>query len=561
MLQFLNLRISSIFHTLLGLALLLIPFLSASQVADFPEKPNVIFIITDDQHRESFGFIENKALTPNIDRIAREGIYFSHSYVAASVCTPSRYSCLTGQYASRCQTPNFIKGITPEGQTRVTWNISLAENQLILPHLLQQVGYKTGMVGKWHLGGISDRFQSVPPGSDPTNPEVARILQENQENYCRALRDKYGWDYAAAVYRANLDGDRSLSNTGLDVHNMEAMTQAGLEFIEDNQDHPFFLYFSTTLLHYPEVYKSLDADPRIGPAGLMEEPITGIQPSRESVKQRAAEAGVTGRAVEATWLDDGIGALIHKLEELGIAENTLVLYFNDNGMDYGGKGTCYQGGILTPTIAYWPGTIKPASEERLIQNVDFMPTILELSGAKAPADMKIDGRSLVPLFTNEVGQWRRSIYSEIGYVRCVVTDDGWKYLAFRVPPSSQRPLEERMEVQLRYHEKLGKEEPWRMEFVEIDPEARFFHLGLSPGGAAFEQDPFRPGAQQGEWHHPAPWRHNYFDRDQLYQISSDPLEITNLANHPAYANKLLEMQNVLKDHLDQLPGTFAELKP
>ncbi len=128
MFQFLNLRISSVFHTLFGQALLLIPFVSSSQAADFPEKPNVIFIITDDQHRESFGFIENKALTPNIDRIARDGIYFSQCYVAASVCTPSRYSCLTGQYASRCQTPNFLKGITPEGQTRVTWNISLAEN-------------------------------------------------------------------------------------------------------------------------------------------------------------------------------------------------------------------------------------------------------------------------------------------------------------------------------------------------------------------------------------------------------------------------------------------------
>ena len=561
MIRFSYPRTVLIVHALLGLAWLLIPLASQVHATEIPEKPNVIFIITDDQHRESFGFLENKALTPHIDRLAREGMYFSQCYVAASVCTPSRYSCLTGQFASRCQTPNFLKSITPEGQTRVTWNINPADDQLLLSHLLQQAGYKTGMVGKWHLGGISDKFQRLPPNSDPTDPEVARILRENQENYCQALREKYGWDYAGAVYRANLNGDRALSNAGLDVHNMEAMTQAGLQFIENNQDNPFFLYFSTTLLHYPEVYKSLDADPRIGPAGLMDAPITGVQPSRESVKRRAAEVGVTGRAVEATWLDDGIGALIHKLEELGIAENTLVMYFNDNGMDYGGKGTCYQGGILSPTIAYWPGTIKPSTEDRLIQNVDFMPTILELSGAEAPASVPIDGRSLVPLFAGEPVEWRSSIYSEIGYVRCVVTEDGWKYFAFRVPPSSMRPLEERMAAQLRYHERLRKEEPWRMEFVEIDPEARLFHLGLSPGGTAFEQDPFRPGAQEGEWHDPAPWRHNYFDQDQLYQISSDPLEITNLANHPAYAEKLSEMQHIMKNHLDQLPGAFAELKP
>ena len=105
-------------------------------------------------------------------------------------------------------------------------------------------------------------------------------------------------------------------------------------------------------------------------------------------------------------------------------------------MDYGGKGTCYQGGILSPTIAYWPGTIKPASEERLIQNVDFMPTILELSGAEAPADIKIDGRSLVPLFTQAEVEWRSSIYSEIGYVRCVVTDDGWNTTPFEFLPAA-----------------------------------------------------------------------------------------------------------------------------
>jgi hypothetical protein len=230
-------------------------------------------------------------------------------------------------------------------------------------------------------------------------------------------------------------------------------------------------------------------------------------------------------------------------------------------MDYGGKGTCYQGGILTPTIAYWPRIIKPGTEDRLIQNIDFLPTILELCGVQAPASMKVDGRSLVPLLKGEAGDWRSSIYSEIGYVRCVVTGDGWKYIAFRVPPSSLHLHSERMADQLRYHERLRREEPWRMQFVRIDPDARYFHLGLSPGGTAFEQDPFRPGGQQGEFHDIAPWTENYFDPDQLYQISTDPLESTNHAKDPAYQDKLEEMKELLKSHLNALPGTFAELKP
>lgn len=481
------------------------------------DRPNILFIITDDQKRDELGYLGGNGLTPNVDQLAAEGLRFSRFYVATSVCTPSRYTCLSGQYASRVDTEFFHRHTTSEGVTRVVWNSGFNDGQPNLPKVLRDAGYRTGFVGKWHVGGMDD-IRVVPPGSDPSDPEVRAVFEHNQASCERRLAD-YGFGFARNIYMGNPNDDRSLVNTGMNVHNMEWLTQAGLEFIDENHDRPFFLYFSPTLTHVPPPDASLKGDPRASGVGLLDAPIEGVQPSRESVLERVRDAGLPEELWGSTWLDDGIGALIDRLVLHGILENTLIVHFVDHGMEGHSKGTCYEGGLVSPAFAYWKGRIEPGAYDGMLQNIDFAPTFLDLAGVAPPADMVIDGRSFAPLFEDEPFEDRTSVYSEIGIVRAVSTPE-WKYIAFHVPPSLQ---------------------------VEAGPDQRWYQMGMEAGGHRFER---------GQYDHGGAWKPNYFDADQLYNLVEDPLETNNLALDPDHADKLAEMKALLAGYLTDMPGTY-----
>jgi len=503
-------------------------------------RPNVLFIITDDQPRSSFGFLGGQALTPNIDRLASEGVYFERGYVASAVCTPSRFCCLTGKYASRCRDRSFLRNVTPEGQTRVLWNTNVGPDRPSLPQVLREAGYVTGIVGKCH--GISSRgYQQVPADSDPADPDVAEILRQNQERLAEDVK-QCGFDYAASLYVGNLPSNPCAA---LRQHNMEWITKGALDFVEQSKDRPFYLYFSTTLLHGPSPLKSLQSDPRITEAGLLDAPLQ-VQPSRESVLERAKAAGIKQRLAAATWLDDGVGAVLDKLDELGLAEDTLVFYFNDHGVE-GGKGSCYEHGVRTPTIIRWRGSIEPGHCDQTVQNIDFAPTILDACGIGPPADMHIDGRSLLPLLTGRSVKWRDSLYFELGYTRAV-SDGRWKYIAFRIPPSGHVPLEERLQEQRQYVER-ARQRGMPDRILQEDPEARITHLGGTPGGDDTDR-----------WQGLRVHAEHYYDPDQLYDLQNDPDEQNNLAGDLAHAAKLAEMRALLANYLADLPGTFGEFK-
>ncbi|MEM9420426.1 MAG: sulfatase-like hydrolase/transferase [Planctomycetota bacterium] len=521
-------------------------------------QPNIIFIITDDQRFDDLGFIGGAALTPHLNALASGGMYLSQKYVTSSVCTPSRYTCLTGQYASRSQSPAFLNEITPEGITYVMWNQGFEPDQPTVPSVLQDAGYATGFVGKWHVG-LDGKRPPFPEGADPTDPSDPGLIQKlkgDQKVFSDYLKT-LGFDFAKNIYIGNPDDDQNLKKAGLNVHNQEWLTQAGLEFIEENKDQPFYLYFSTTLTHVPEPTDSLLLDPRMSPVGMLEEPITGVQPSREDVIKRVKEAGIPKDLWGTTWLDDGVGAIVAKVEELGLAEDTLIIYFPDHGMANWSKGTLYHGGMVAPTVAYWPGTIPAGTKlEHMTANTDFASTFFDLAGATPSEDMELDGESLVDLLKGGDTPVRDSVYGEVGLTRSVTTADGWKYLAFRVPPSKQRTLEERMPEHLAAIEKLKETHPWTKNnpsWTFIDPEARYAHLGQAPGGSFFE----RIILHQKD----LPFMPNYHDADQLYNLNEDPNETTNLADDPAYAAKLAEMKVIMQNYLNDVPGTFAELKP
>jgi arylsulfatase A-like enzyme len=517
-------------------------------------RPNVVIFYTDDQPTDSFGFIRGKAHTPVIDQMAKEGVYFSNAYTSSSVCSPSRYTCLTGNYASRTSSPEFKREISAEGMTKVLWNMSIGAEEWTFPKMMQQHGYQTGMVGKWHIGLTGKYGYPKPvPGNNPADSAVKAVLKANQELICRDIADR-GFDYVGAAYAGNPDDDRNLVKTGCNVHAPEWQTRHALEFIEQNKDRPFMLYYATTLLHVPDPSKELlNMDPRLTPLGMLDKPIENILPPRAEIVQRARAAGVKNeKLLAATWLDEVVRTVLKKVDDLGLSENTLVILFNDNNTDDQGKGSCYQGGVHVPMIVHMPRIVKPGERRELVSNIDIAPTVLDLCGIPTPENIELDGLSLMPLLRGETVPWRDSLYLEIGLTRAVVSSDGFKYLAFRIPGSYlERPLEDRMAEHRESMEKIYRTHPWTKGVWTLDPDAKFMQMGMSPGGDFMERLQI-----QGN----PPFKNHYYDPDQLFALDRDPRETVNLASNPEYAPRLKEMRGRLKKLLSEVPGTFAELK-
>jgi arylsulfatase A-like enzyme len=502
-------------------------------------KPNVIFIITDDQKLGDFGFIGGQALTPHIDKLAGNSMYFGRGYVSTSVCTPSRYTCLTGQYASRSKAETFLNSTSVEGQTKIGWNTNMGDGEETVASVLQQQGYATGFVGKWHLSG--PKPEKVDIESDPTDPRVAKILRNNQEQLCRHIRS-FGFDYAAHVHWGNL---KNYPCRALGQHNLEWTVDGALAFMEQHKDEPFYLYFSTSLQHGPDRVESLNADPRITEAGLLDVP-PDVMPSRSSVLARVNKAGLDEKQAPPTWLDDGVGALMQKLDDLNLTEDTLVIYFNDHGME-GGKGSLYEGGIRTPMFMHWPDVVKPGKSNALVQNIDFVQTIFDACDVEPPGTLQPDGISLLPLLRVEVSNVRDSVYSEIGHTRAVTTDR-WKYLAFRIPPSAELTLGQRQKILDGYAERKKSSDALESSFVN-DVNLPITHIGEIPGGNGTER-----GAALKYY------PNHYYDADQLYDLQEDPREEHNLVGEPQYQEVLSEMKKLLTGHLERVPGTFGEFK-
>jgi len=200
--------------------------------------------------------------------------------------------------------------------------------------------------------------------------------------------------------------------------------------------------------------------------------------------------------------------------------------------------------VRTPTFVRWPGVIDPGRSDALVQNTDFAPTILDACGIDPPADMPIDGVSLMPMLNREKADLHDSLFFEIGHTRAVCTRK-WKYLAFRIPPSKRMTQEEKQRVSEQYAASKMKREDRRFA---ITPDAPLSHLGF-PGGQGTE----RGNAIQRYAKH-------YYDADQLYDLENDPDEQYNLAGDPAHKRTLEEMKSLLTKHLASVPGTFGEFK-
>lgn len=520
------------------------------------KRPNIVFIMTDDQsaivpveedkrnrfekgvQSHPFGFNgDDEVYTPIIDDLAKTGIIFNSAYVSSSVCSPSRYTMLTGRYGGRSEGTSFMK-LHPYGNmTRVENNTELEMNRENLPRLLQKAGYKTGFVGKSHIidhhllrkGGWNEGLMGYEKNADPKSPEINQAMSNNHAFWSERIK-QYGFDYANGVYSANL---RELYNDSLDVHNIEWKNKAALEFIEQSGDEPFFLYYSEMVPHGPAPwikvkgkYKySLDANPKFTGEGYVDEEFENM-PSRKEILDEVIAAGKDPDHAWLRWFDHAVGAVVAKLKEKGIYENTLIIVTSDHGNYNLGKTTIYEGGVKVPLMMHWPDGIQPETNyNELVQNIDFTPTFLDLAGVDLKnVDSKMDGVSLKEILKGSENAVHDYLFFELGYARGVMTKD-WKYITVRYDEKKQKQVDEGVIFK-----------GWNNHEFKLPYYTRNSHLG----------------------YHAASLNPLYFDKNQLFDLTNDPGEKKNIVESNPKKSK--EMRKLLIKSLKSFPNRpYGEL--
>lgn len=514
------------------LSLTLALTLTASAVA--ADRPNVIVFITDDQSWDTLGFAGGKVHTPRLDQMARNGLFLTNFNVTSTVCSPSRYSFLTGKYASRCEAPRFMAEHPPGDQTQVENIGELEPDGWNLPKILQANGYYTGFVGKSHVvrhdwlhGQDSEDspMETWPLDADPRDPEASARMKRNHQRWCEEIK-KYGFDFVDGVYAANL---KELHCDALTVHNLDWTIDKALKFLDStSQDQPFFLYCSTTLHHGPNPATqkfSLTADPRMTGEGFVKEGFD-VLPSRKNVLKRNRNAGFDDKKAFALWLDDGVGTILDKVKTLGINQNTIVMFVPDHGSFRHGKATLHDHGMRVPMLIQWSGTVSPGTTyDGLVANIDLAPTLFDLADINPPSDYQIDGISFKPVLFGSKKPLRKILFAELGHARAVKSEN-WKYIAVRYPNQIQKKIDE------------GKTfRGFQGEELTLPYLTRNGHLGHF----AAKQNP------------------NYFAPDQLYDLENDPEENNNIFNqNPEVAERLRrELEEALKGFANRPFGEFT----
>jgi arylsulfatase A-like enzyme len=357
--------------------------------ADQEVPPNIVLILIDDLGWTDLGVMGSEYYeTPNIDRLAFQGVLFTQAYANAPNCAPSRASLLSGQYMPRhgiYTVGSSARGNTSNRRLIPTENkTALSLDIVTIAEALQAAGYATGHFGKWHLGGA---------GYLPTDQGFDVNVAGNE----LGTPPSYFYPYEGA--RGQLSG---LAQTGTaNEYLTDRLTDEALRFMESNAERPFFLYLSHYAVHTP------------------------IR-AKDEVIDRFRDKEVTGEHDNPSYaamiysVDESVGSVVSKLEELGIQENTVVFFFSDNGGFgpvtsmaplRGSKGMLYEGGIREPLIVRWPGTIEAGTTtDYQTIGTDLYPTILDIVGVAPPLGQVLDGVSLVPMLRGTGVLSERSLF-------------------------------------------------------------------------------------------------------------------------------------------------------
>ena len=382
---------------------LFLTILSCTPAKNEKVTPNVVLIFVDDMGYSDLACYGHPTIkTPHLDQMAREGIRFTSFYVAASVCTPSRASLLTGRYPIR----NLPRNVGPESQD------GLPVSEITLADILKKAGYNTAAIGKWHLGHQPqylptsrgfDSFYGLPYSNDMILPWCPWLTEDHKlELYEDSVKVK-----EVGFEQEDLTGD---------------YTQQAINFIHANKDQPFFLYLAHSMPHLP------------------------ISTSPEFIGK--SKAGLYGDVIQT--IDWSVGEILSTLSELGIDNNTIVLFTSDNGPWHnlpermvqrgvqpwhtgstgllrGAKGTTYEGGFRVPAIVRWPNYI-PESQvcDEMVTAMDWFTTLVDITGGELPKDKEIDGNNIFSLMQGEGNSPTKKFFYLLSENVQAVRKDAWK---------------------------------------------------------------------------------------------------------------------------------------
>lgn len=353
--------------------------LCGAALASVPERPNILLVITDDQRHDTLSVVQAEqgekgrfpwTETPNMDRLAREGVRFRNAFVVNSVCSPSRASILTGLYAHQ---HGIVNNRTPFPEDATTY-----------VKLLREAGYRTGYFGKWHMGSQS--------GQRPGFDDSASFIGQGH--------------YFDEPFEIN--GKSTPTQGWVD----DVTTDFALDFIRKNKEQPFAITVGYKSPHGPHT-----PPPRLASrySGLKSREVPNLSvPLIFDANAKPAKFEGADYHRTLSGVDENLGRILDELERLGIAENTLVIYTSDNGLfrgehRLGDKRAAYEESMRVPMLFHYPKLGLPAEVlDQIVLNIDIPPTILDYAGVKVPESMQ--GRSWKPLLAGDARGWRTSFF-------------------------------------------------------------------------------------------------------------------------------------------------------
>ena len=414
------------------------------------DKPNIILILADDLGFNDVSYYNGGAadgslLTPHIDSLAKEGVAFLNGYAASPVCSPSRAAIMTGRYSSRygfeftpypAQAARIMNLLRKDGELAtigledVQWDEvgltvgGLPNEEITIAEMLQDNGYYTAHIGKWHLGGFNDGMRPNDQGFDDSLMLNSSLyFPKNHPDIVNAKIDSAVEDmvWASSQYAASFNGSEPFKPGG---YITDYYTDEAVKVIDNNKDRPFFLYLGHFAPHNP--LQSLKKD----------------YEKHSHMENHTLQ--VYAGMIEA--LDRSIGKIVSALEKNGLTENTLIIFSSDNGgagyigLDdinkpyRGWKLTHFEGGMHIPFFAKWPAKIKKDMKyNKRIHHTDIFSTILGAASIEPPKEIKIDGINLIPFLTNEKsGEPHQTLYWKNASYQAVIHND-WKLLRSKFP--------------------------------------------------------------------------------------------------------------------------------